>query len=250
MELAEPIPAATLVLFREVADGAPELLMVERGRALAFAGGALVFPGGRIDAADAALALELAPDDALGPARVAALRELIEETGIALGLSPAPDAATVAGLRAALHAGEPFGALLDRHGLAASLDALLPFARWCPRHANMRIFDTHFFIAPAPPAAEPIADGTESVRAFWASAAAVLAEADAGRASLIFPTRRNLERLAQFASFAEAAAHARAHPIETITPWTERRGDDDYLCIPEGLGYPVTAEALGAARRA
>ena len=57
MELAEPIPAATLVLFREVADGAPELLMVERGRALAFAGGALVFPGGRIDAADAALAL-------------------------------------------------------------------------------------------------------------------------------------------------------------------------------------------------
>lgn len=247
--MTDPIPAATLVLFRERADGPPELLIVERGHALAFAGGALVFPGGRIDGEDEALALQLAPGDPLGAARVAALRELVEETGVALGLTPIPDAATIAQLRAALHAGEPFGAVLERHGLALTLDPLIPFARWCPRHANMRIFDTHFFIAPAPATAAPIADGTESVRAFWASAATVLAEADAGRASLIFPTRRNLERLAQFASFAEAAAHARAHPIETITPWIEPRGDADYLCIPEGLGYPVTAEVLTGARR-
>jgi 8-oxo-dGTP pyrophosphatase MutT (NUDIX family) len=247
--VTDAIPAATLVLFRERDDGPPELLIVERGRALAFAGGALVFPGGRIDAEDEALALQLAPGDPIGAARVAALRELIEETGIALGLSPAPDAIKVARLRAALHAGEPFGALLERHGVTLTLNALVPFARWRPAHANMRIFDTHFFIAAAPADATPIADGTESVRAFWASAATVLAEADAERASLIFPTRRNLERLARFASFAEAAADARTHPIETITPWIERRGDAEFLCIPEGLGYPVTAEALDGARR-
>ncbi|MBX9816351.1 MAG: NUDIX hydrolase [Proteobacteria bacterium SG_bin5] len=246
--VTEPIPAATLILFRE-AEGAPELLMVERARAMAFAGGALVFPGGRIDPEDEALALRLAPGDPLGAARVAALRELLEEAGVALGLAPVPDAALIARLRDRLHGGAPFGALLAEHGLSLTLDALTPFARWCPRHANMRIFDTHFFIAPAPEDARVEADGGESVRAFWGRARDILAEAEGGRASLIFPTRRNLERLARFASFAEALADARAHPIETITPWIERRDGIDYLRIPEGLGYPVTEEALADARR-
>ena len=48
----EPIPAATLVLVRDRPAGPPELLMVERAAGMAFAGGALVFPGGRIDPAD------------------------------------------------------------------------------------------------------------------------------------------------------------------------------------------------------
>src|ERR687898_784255 len=51
-ELPEPIPAATLVLMRERAHGPPELLMTERTGQMAFAAGALVFPGGRIDAED------------------------------------------------------------------------------------------------------------------------------------------------------------------------------------------------------
>ncbi|KAI1693827.1 hypothetical protein DdX_20473 [Ditylenchus destructor] len=45
--------------------------------------------------------------------------------------------------------------------------------------------------------------------------------ADRGEARIIYPTRRNLERLAQFGSFAEAVADARAHRIEAITPWIE-----------------------------
>ena len=43
------IPAATLVVVREPHGDPPELLMVERAQGMAFAGGALVFPGGRID---------------------------------------------------------------------------------------------------------------------------------------------------------------------------------------------------------
>ena len=112
------------------------------------------------------------------------------------------------------------------------------------------LFDTHFFLAAAPEdAPTPVEDGTETARAFWASAAQVLADAEAGRAHLIFPTRRVLERLATLGSFEAAAAHAAAYPVRTITPWIERRDGVDQLCIPDDLGYPVTAEPLAKAQR-
>ncbi|OYW23016.1 MAG: NUDIX hydrolase, partial [Sphingomonas sp. 12-62-6] len=89
----------------------------------------------------------------------------------------------------------------------------------------------------------------ENSRVFWMSAQGVIDEADAGRAAIIFPTRRNLERLAQFDSFTEAVAHARDHPVTVVTPWVETRDGETLLCIPEGLGYPVTTEAMDAAMR-
>ena len=87
------------------------------------------------------------------------------------------------------------------------------------------------------------------MRAFWASAQDILAELEAGRAHAIFPTRRNLERLARFGSIAEARADAAAHPVMKITPWVEERGGSPHVCIPEGIGYPVTSEPLETARR-
>ena len=87
----EAIPAATLILVREPANSAaPEVLMVERSGGMAFAAGALVFPGGRIDDADRQLAVGTGAD----PAAIAAIRETIEETAVPAGLSPLPDAAT------------------------------------------------------------------------------------------------------------------------------------------------------------
>ncbi len=249
----EPIPAATLVIFRETA-GAPELLMVERARAMAFAGGALVFPGGRIDPADLAMAAALAGSAEEAEdiaARIAAVRETIEEAGLPLGLDALPAPAALAAIRAGLHAGDPLGALLDAHGLALDLASLVPFARWRPLHRHMRIFDTRFYLAQLPEGApEPVVDATENVRVFWQSAQAVLDDADRGAARIIFPTRRNLERLAQFGSFADAAVHAAAYPVRTITPWIEPRDGDDYLCIPDDLGYPITSQLLDAADRA
>jgi 8-oxo-dGTP pyrophosphatase MutT (NUDIX family) len=217
---------------------------------MVFAGGALVFPGGRIDPEDRALAALYAPEDDHGAARIAAIRETIEEAGIAVGLSPIPNAAQLAALRDGLHAGDPFGALLAARNLSFDLGALVPFARWLPAHANMRIFDTLFFLGALPSGApEPIVDATENSRVFWMNAQAVIDEADAGRATIIFPTRRNLERLAQFDSFADATAHARAYPVTTVTPWVETRGGQSMLCIPENIGYPVTAEPMSGAMR-
>ena len=209
--MTEAIPAATLVLFRDRTSGPPELLITQRAAGMVFAGGALVFPGGRIDPEDrvrAAQHPELPADDAA--ARIAAIRETVEEVGFNFGLG---------------------------------IHDLTPFARWLPKHRQARNFDTLFYIARVPAdAPEPKADGGETVRAFWASAADVLAMCDRGEAEIIFPTRRNLERLAQFASFDEAVEHALAHPIIPITPFAEERDDGPWLCIPEGLGYPVTAE--------
>jgi 8-oxo-dGTP pyrophosphatase MutT (NUDIX family) len=244
------IPAATLVLIRDRAGAPPELLMVERAKAMAFAGGMLVFPGGRIDAGDYALAAKLGLDADDGPARIAAIRETIEEAGVPVGLTPAPDADTLAAIRAGLEAGEAFGTLLDAQGLGLDLSRLTYFARWLPAHAHMRIFDTRFYLAAWPDgAAEPVVDDTENVRLLWACAAQVLADCDEGRAKVIFPTRRNLERLAQYGDYAHAVADALAHPPRTITPFAEERDGVPHLCIPEDLGYPVTSEKLTGAMR-
>jgi 8-oxo-dGTP pyrophosphatase MutT (NUDIX family) len=240
-DLPPAIPAATLIVFRDREAAPPELLMVERASAMAFAAGALVFPGGRVDPGDLALG-----DDDDSAARIAAIRETIEEAGLPVGLDPMPP--DIGRLRASLHAGEAFATALGDTRLA--VDSLEPFARWRPAHVHPRIFDTRFYLARLPegsPAAQ--VDATENVRLIWASAAAILAEADADRATLIFPTRRNLERLAQYASFDAAVADARAYPMRTITPWIETRKGVEHLCIPDDLGYPVTAEVLTDAVR-
>lgn len=244
---SQPIPAATLIVMRERDAGAPELLIVERSAAMRFAGGALVFPGGRVDPGDRALAALHHGDGEDLAARIAAIRETIEEAGLAIGVSDLADSEAA---RTALYGGTPVGEVLA--GCALDLDALVPFARWLPPgDVSHRVFDTRFYLARLPEgAAEAAVDGNENVRLFWASAQRVLDLADAGEARIIYPTRRNLERLAQFGSFAEAAADARAYPVEAITPWVELRDGEELLCIPEGLGYPVTSQPVKAAFRA
>lgn len=246
--MTDAIPAATVILFRERRDGPPELLMVERARAMSFAGGAMVFPGGRIDPGDVAHAERIGAG-ADGAARVAAIRETIEEVGLPLGLTPQPDATTLAAIRAALHEGAPIAEALAPAGLALDVERLQPFARWRPDFHKVRVFDTRFFIALAPEGIDAQVDATENTRLTWITAADALAQGAAGELSLIFPTRRNLERVAQFASFAEAAAHAAAHPQTVITPVVVDRDGERRLCIPDGLGYPILSEPIDTALR-
>lgn len=246
--MAEPeaIPAATVIVMREGA-GAPELLMVERAAAMSFAAGALVFPGGRVDPADYALAAAMGGEADDLAARIAGVRETLEEAGVAVGIEVPAEA--IPSLRHRLYAGEPMAALLAELGGTLRPGDLVPFARWLPHGVSHRVFDTHFYLARAPRDAEPVVDGNENVRVFWASAQAVLDAADRDEAKIIFPTRRNLERLAQFASFDAAAANAAAHPVRTITPWIEESGGQRRLCIPDDLGYPVTSQPLADAVR-
>jgi 8-oxo-dGTP pyrophosphatase MutT (NUDIX family) len=248
MHMTDAIPAATVILFRERVGGAPELLMVERARAMAFAGGAMVFPGGRIDPGDIALA-ELLGANEDGAARVAAIRETIEEVGLPLGLTSLPDAGVLEALRAALHNGVPIAEALTAANCTLDLPTLHPFARWRPDFHQVRVFDTRFFLARAPADAEATVDATENTRLTWITATEALAQGAAGKLSLIFPTRCNLERVAQFASFDEAIADARTHPQPVITPAIVERDGQRVLTIPDGLGYPVLSEPVETALR-
>ena len=258
-ELPPAIDAATLIVFRQPdPDRPPELLLVERAASMAFAAGAIVFPGGRVDPADHDLAHRLAAhvDEAPGDineaaARIAAIRETVEETGLLPAITPQPSAQQAMAIRQMLNDGAPLDVCLAEFGLEMDINRLVGWSRWRPPHAEVRIFDTRFYLFNmGTGAVDLLVDSTENRRLFWASAQAVLDRADRGEVKMIFPTRRNMERLAGLNSFAEAEAHARRfHPVRKIMPMVEDRGGVPHLCIPDDLGYPVTSEPLTSAMR-
>ena len=240
MESSPAIPAASLILVRERSGNAPELLMVERAQGMAFAGGALVFPGGRIDPHDRELA-----DNEEAAARVACVRESLEETAVPVGIDPLPGDELSLELQRALLADEPFGRLIERHGLSLNLDALTAFARWVPKFHAARRFDTYFYLARVQaPEREPTIVEGECSNACWISAGDALERDRTGQAKLIFPTRRNLERLARHDSYESMRQDAEAHAVEPITPWIEEIGGESFITIPDDSGYPVTREKL------
>ena len=248
------IPAATVIVFRRAATGgAPEILMITRHRAMTFAGGMAVFPGGRLDDADYALAAAQAggldPEEAAH--RIAAVRETLEETGLAIGIAQSPSAAEAAEARKLLLADGALAPVLHAMGWTLDLGAVIPFARWHPKNERLpRIFDTRFYLADLGTGAVDLEiDATENTHLFWTSAADALDAAERGEIALIFPTRRNLERLAEFASFEDARAQAEAIPVKTITPWMEERDGERWLMIPSDAGYPVAGEPLSSVAR-
>lgn len=246
-----PIPAATLILLRDVPDGPPQIPMVGRGAHMAFAANRMVFPGGRVDDDDwilagrADLLVEGSEIDAEELAhRIAAIRETIEEIGLAPGIEGLENVAQLAAVRAGLHAGKPLSLILEQHYLRLDPHGLHPFARWLPEHELKRRFDTRFYIARAPELGEAEADGTESTHIIWGSAAEHLASG-----SMIFPTLRNLERIGLASDFDSAVTFARSYPIDMVTPWFEERDGERWLHIPAHLGYPVNCQRLSEIQR-
>ncbi|MGB3807568.1 MAG: NUDIX domain-containing protein [Erythrobacter sp.] len=254
----EEIPAATIVIFRDCPEGRdPQMLMTVRSRNLTFAGGMAVFPGGRVDPADFELGETVASrsggaittDEAAH--QIAAIRETLEETGLVLGLTGAIDATRAREARAMLTKTEALAPVLDAFDWSLDLSQITPFARWFPKNEDIpRVYDTRFYLANLGTGAVDVSiDHAENTHLFWTSARNALEAAERGEIKLIFPTRRNLERLALFASFDEARAQAEAIPVRTITPQIDTSSGKPMLTILRDAGYPVTEEQLDRVAR-
>lgn len=253
MPLGAPavVPAATVVIFRKnPAGGPPELLMVQRSREMRFAGGAAVFPGGRVDPADRELARVLMPDEAeeIAAARIAGIRETLEETGLMIATRSPVSVADAAAARQMLLDGGALAPVLQHFDWELEPQALTLYAHWCPLWD--KAFDTRFFVTDLGTGAVDVAvDATENTRLFWASASTALDMVAHGEISVIFPTHRNLERLAQYASFDDALTDIAAHPVARVHPGNEERPDGEWIVIPDGHGYPVCGQPRATARR-
>jgi 8-oxo-dGTP pyrophosphatase MutT (NUDIX family) len=245
-EVATPRPAATVLLLRDRANGI-EVFMQVRHQDMKFASGALVFPGGRVDpedhalAADAALSPATVGLDRLGGAlRVAAIRETFEESGVLLA-RPRGEAALVSAeqLRNVSAGSHGFAQMLTDAGLVLAADLLVHFARWITPVQNPRRFDTHFFALAAPIDQLAAHDGTESVESMWIAPRDVVAGSEAGRFKLVFATLMNLRRLDRYATVAEALDAAARAKVVTVTPELVARGEGNIrqMRIPTEAGY-------------
>ncbi len=221
--------AATIIVARDAPEG-PEIFCVERNKKSRFLGGAIVFPGGKLDEADRDRAWDalssapgfaresFAPDPAtLRALAIAALRETLEEAALLIACGGDVTGGDVLALRArALTDSAALPSFLRDRGLLLDAARLHPLARWVTPSAETRRYDTRFFVAVAPPGQAGAHDMQETMASFWARPTDLLARFDASDVQLAPPTHRTLEVLAGATSVAAIlaiAARARLAPI-------------------------------------
>jgi 8-oxo-dGTP pyrophosphatase MutT (NUDIX family) len=276
---AVPRDAATVILVRPgPGDSGVEVFLLRRTRALEFAPGACVFPGGSVDERDADPAIT--GDGWVGPSPAefgqllgiaedraralvcAAVRETFEESGVLLaGPSPAAlvdDSAALATERHLLLEGATsFGEILGRLGLMLRADLLTPWARWMTPEASPRRFDTWFFAAALPPgqSAALAAPAEQSDRAehegrphdgesdagTWLRPADALESARAGRITLLPPTAVTLGELAGHPTVAAVLAERKAMTLRL--PKVMVDGAEAWLALPDLSGSDLDEPA-------
>lgn len=262
-----PRDAATLLLVRDAAEGGVEIFCVERSKKSGFMGGAIVFPGGKLDDADRAPGwidatspprtphTPIASDpDTLRALAIAACRETLEEAALFPLEGKALDHDALLALRAELATTER--SLLDlvrARGLRLDLAALHPFARWITPTAESRRFDARFFLAAVGADARGLHDANETTSSFWARPAGVLQRFEAGEVQLAPPTHRTLEILATEANAAAAIASTTQACLDPICPRLVRHidaaGETMALVLPGDPEHEVrTSRAPGRSR--
>ena len=259
---SEPLPAASAILLRHQPGGPPQLLMAGRGNDMRFAAGALVFPGGRVDPADLATAHDphlaqgfeaLDAEDAA--ARIAAVRETLEETGLLLTTGPIPDPDMLDNARRLLATGPDadeactFAALIAGLGHVVQAGVLHPFAAWQPAAEAQvtRRYLARFYLIDISQhdIAHLSPDGQEAITLHWLTAADVLSH---HLHALVFPTRCLLARIAQYPDIPALLASAARHGSTMVQPRFSQRNGETWVSIPDGLDYPFTEAPLASLR--
>lgn len=227
--------------------GTLQILMVKRHQKIKFAGGAYVFPGGKLDEADRALEQQ---DQANATTdisaefrglRYAALREVFEETGLIIGTQEGK--AIDEPMRRKLDETYRDAILEDRMTLAEFMDHsriildmndCFPFAHWITPEVYPIRFDTRFFLCVAPEGQEPSPDGHEITEVEWMYPMSLVEESDG---VLMFPTMMNLKMLGQAKSVTEALDLLTKRKIVTVTPEVIEGDKLRFREIPADAGY-------------
>jgi 8-oxo-dGTP pyrophosphatase MutT (NUDIX family) len=238
--------------------------MVRRHEDTAFMGGAHVFPGGRVDAADGdadatwcdGVELAVRQLDGLPPAEalayhVAAARELFEEAGVLLARHPGGDFVSLAGAedherikrdRARVHGGQTtLRAVIEREGLRLALDTLVLFSHWVTPPIDSRQFDTRFFMTRVPPLQTPAHDDTETTHSLWARPADAITQAERNEIVLPPPTWSTLRELEPFESVKDALGWARARTVIRRMPKPIEQDGHRMLLLPGDPEHPDPA---------
>lgn len=196
-------PASTVLVLRP-SPGGFEVLMVQRNP-VGFFGSFVVFPGGKVDPIDVPDGLTTADDPSH---RNAALRELAEETGIAIttsGVVASP------GLK-----GEDFYRWIADRGETAATGDLVLVSRWVTPEFAPRRFDTRFYLVGCEKTPEVRIDEDELVGHDWVTPKDGLGRMEAGEWQMIQPTIAHLRWLNKRSSIADAVASARGADGRTL----------------------------------
>ena len=239
-----PKPAATIMLLRDDTDGI-RILILRKAPGKHFAGGALVFPGGKVAASDEKFTGDVGEKrNIYSSLKIAAIREMYEECGIALvrelGSNSLLDNNTITTYQRA----HDNIALLDLAAvvpLGLATDFLVRFAHWITPPSRPKRYDTHFFIAGAPPGqTKPTVDGYEIVEAQWYKPENLLNQVLAGSVRLVLPTLMNIMKLSEIKSVKQAIQMAQSGDIVPVTPVRKQTQNGECLIIPEEAGYGMT----------
>ena len=201
-------PAATVVLLRETSSGI-EALLLRRHKAVQFAGGMWVFPGGRVDDGD----FGAANGDAVTAARHAAIRETREETGLDIGSC-----------------------------------TLQLFAHWTTPEGEIKRYATWFFVAAIGAHGNVVVDGGEIETHRWMTPARAIAAHRIGELNMMPPTFAALYEMNACNSINEIMALYRARPLLEIRPRRIKTETGPVILYPGDAGYECGDTAAAGPR--
>ena len=196
-EVSKARPASTVVLLRDTATGM-EVLMLKRNKALMFAGGLWVFPGGALESTD----MTAAGGDLAVAARIAAAREAEEECGLR------PD-----------------------------IDKMVQLSHWTTPVVEPKRFETWIFAAPIEVDSDVAIDGSEIHDFSWIGVAAAVAQHEAGELGMLPPTYITLLSLLGYSTTAEMTAGEREISPPYVFPVFTKAGGKMSVLFQGDVGY-------------
>jgi len=249
IEAPQARPAATVALVRDGPRGL-QTWMMRRVPGMAFAAGACVFPGGRVDESDADVSIRwhgntpewfaerLGVEVTLARAVVtAAVRELFEESGVLLTVPPLTN-----DLEAARHAVESrttgLSGWLAEQSCVLDVSGLRPWGRWVTPLTEPRRFDTWFFVAVVPTSVEARSATTEAESAGWFDIQHLLDSAASRQLHVLPPTIVMLRGLLRAGSVSGVLEAAETRPMGPVYPQVQR--NEDGTVLVRGGGEEVT----------